>query len=71
MYTVTIPAGNVTNASFEVQINNDNILEQNETFGLAINLSSLPDCITHAGLHQTTVTIVDDDGNSYSTCSYT
>ena len=63
MYTVRIPSGNVTNASFEVKINDDNILEHNETFGLAINLSSLPDYITRvAGLHQTTVTIVDDDG---------
>ena len=60
-YTITVPAGNVT-VSFEVKINNDNILEGNETFSLAINLSALPDCIIHANIHQATVTIVDDDG---------
>ena len=61
-YTITIPAGNVTMVPFEVKINNDNILEGIETFGLAINLSALPDCIIYANIHQATVTIVDDDG---------
>ena len=69
-YTVTIPAGNITSVSFEVKINDDNILEDNETFGLAINSSALPQCISLTGPYRTTVTIVDDDGKSYSTYRY-
>ena len=65
-YIVPIPAGNVTHVSFEVKINNDNIHEGNETFNLTVNLMSLPDFIVQAIPYQTTVIIVDDDGN----CSY-
>ena len=63
-YTVRVSAGAV-NASFDVKINNDNLLEGNETFNLTINLSSLPDCVNHVNPYQATVIIVDDDGSYY------
>ena len=40
LYNVTFPAG-VTSVSFDVMINDDNILEGNETFILTIANSSL------------------------------
>ena len=65
-YIVTIPAG-AANKTFEIKINNDDILEGNETFALAINISSLPNCITLANPNETTVIILEDDGN-VATC---
>ena len=61
-YTVTFPAGQTT-ATFDVPINDDNILEDNENFILTIDETSLPSDVIHfsAG-HNSTVTIVDDDG---------
>jgi len=58
-----IPAGaTMTNESFEIKINNDDLIEGTETFGLAINLSSLPYCISLADPNKTEVIIIDDDG---------
>ena len=57
-YTVTFPAG-ATSASFNVSVNNDYILEDNENFMLTINSLSLPNGITHGDLDQATVIIVD------------
>ena len=59
-YTVTFPAGQTT-ATFNVPINDDNILED-ENFMLTINSYSLPDGVTHGTPNEATVTIVDDDG---------
>ena len=59
-YTVTIPTGQ-TNATFNVPINDDNILEGNENFMLTIGLSLLPDGVLLGDPNQATVTIVDDD----------
>ena len=59
-YTVTIPAGQ-TNATFNVPITDDNILEGNENFTLTINTSSLSNGVTRDDLNQATVTIVDND----------
>ena len=63
-YTVTFPAGQTT-ATFDVPINDDNILEDNENFILTIDPSSLPSNVTIGDPGQATVTIVDDsnDGN--------
>ena len=61
-YQVTILAGNITSVPFDVKIKNDDILEDNETFRLTINISSLPGCINYAVPYQATVVIVDDDG---------
>ena len=58
-YTVTIPAGRIT-ATFNVPINDDNILEGNENFMLTIN-SSLPNGVTRGTPSQATVIIMDND----------
>ena len=59
-YTVTFPAGQTT-ATFDVPINDDNILEGNENFILTIDGTSLPTGITRGSPGEATVTIVDDD----------
>ena len=59
-YTVTIPAGQ-TNATFDIPINNDDILEDIENFTLTINSSSLPTGVTPGDPDVATVTITDDD----------
>ena len=59
-YTVTIPAGS-TNATFNVPINDDDILEDIENFTLTINSSSLPTGVTPGDPDVATVTITDDD----------
>ena len=58
-YSVTFPAG-VTSVPFNIPINDDNILEDNENFTLTIN-SSLPTGVMVDNLSQATVTIVDND----------
>ena len=60
-YTVQFNAGD-TRVSFNVSVNDDNVLEGNETFNLKINASSLPNGVTVDDPGQTTVTIVDNDG---------
>ena len=60
-YTVTFPAGSTT-ATFDVPINDDNILEGNEDFILNIDGASLPTGVTAGSPDEATVTIVDDDG---------
>ena len=59
-YTVTFPAGRTT-ATFDVPINDDNILEGDEDFILTINETSLPTDVTHGSPVEAIVTIVDDD----------
>ena len=59
-YNVTFPAGQIT-VSAEITINDDNILEGNETFTIEIDLSSLPTSVTVGGTSQTTVVIDNDD----------
>ena len=59
-YTVTVPGG-VTNVTFDIAINNDDVYEGNENFMLTINLSTLPTGVTVGNPDQATVTIVDDD----------
>ena len=48
--------------SFNASINDDNVLEDNESFTLTIIESSLPDGVTIGGTAQATVTILDTDG---------
>ena len=57
-YTVTFTAG-MTMASFNVPINDDDILEDDEDFTLTIWSGTLPNRVTHLGSGQSTVTIVD------------
>ena len=59
-YTVIIPAGQ-TNATFDVPINDDDILEGSEDFILTIDDTSLPTNVTRGDPGEATVTIVDDD----------
>ena len=61
-YYVMISAGDTT-ASLNVAINDDNLLENDEEFKLSINKSSLNGRVMLGGLDETTVNIVDDDGN--------
>ena len=61
MYTVTFSAG-VNSSQLSILITDDNILEDDETFNLIINQSSLPDGVVVVDSSQVTVTIVDDDG---------
>ena len=62
LYNVTFSAG-ATNVSFDVIINNDTILENNETFNLTIIGDSLPENVTVGKISQTTVTIVNNGGS--------
>ena len=59
-YTVTIPTGQTT-ATFNVPINDDDILEGDENFILTIDETSLPTGVTRGTPAEATVTIVDDD----------
>ena len=59
-YTVTIPAGQ-TNATFNVSINDDMILEGDENFMLTIDETSLPPDVTRGNTGEATVTIMDED----------
>ena len=61
MYTVTFSAG-VNSSQLTILITDDNILEDDETFNLTVNQSSLPDGVVVGDPSQVTVTIVDDDG---------
>jgi len=60
-YSVMFTAG-MTSVSFDVPINDDNILETNEDFTITINSSSLPNGVTRDSPGAATVTIMDDDG---------
>ena len=46
---------------FNVKINSDNILEENEKFHLTINSIKLPERVIVDDPHNITVTILDDD----------
>ena len=60
-YNIIFPVGE-THFLLNVTIVNDNILENNETFNLTINSSSLPGNVEVGNPGQATVTIRDDDG---------
>ena len=58
---VSISAGS-TSSSFSIDITNDLIQEDNETFNIEIKL--LPNCVSLLlGISSSTVTIIDNDGN--------
>jgi len=59
-YTVMISAGS-DRGSFNVPVNNDNMVEGNENFILTIDMSSLPNEFVLGPVSQTTVTIRDED----------
>ena len=62
MFNVTISSGSLSQ-SFDVDIINDMIQEDNETFNIAIRL--LPSCLSLSlGTSSSTVTIIDNDGTN-------
>ena len=62
VFNVTISAGSMS-SSFDVDIINDMIQEDNETFNIAIRL--LPSCLSLSlGTSSSTVTIIDNDGTN-------
>ena len=65
-YTVQFNVG-VTRVPFSVTLKDDSSKEDNETFTLNINSSSLPNSINIGDHAQTTVTILNDDGK-FSGC---
>lgn len=66
-YTITFPV-NWTQFLLNVTTVNDSTLENNETFTLTINSSSLPINVKPGRFMQATVTIEDDDGNHIILC---
>ena len=64
VFNVTISAGS-TSSSFSIDIINDMIQEDNETFNITIRL--LPSCLSLSlGTSSSTVTIIDNDGTNNS-----
>jgi len=61
-YIPVVFSAGVTSISFDVQIINDDILEQSETFRVSIEPISLPYGITLGSTESAVVTIQDDDG---------
>ena len=59
---MTFPVGMV-NASFNITVINDTVLEDNETFNLIIIKASLPENIILGQFEITKVTIVNDGGS--------
>ena len=60
-FNVAFIAGKIS-ATFNVLINDDDILEENENFYLSIDQTSLPLSVSIDGNDEATVTIVNDDG---------
>ena len=54
------PAGQ-TSASFDITVNDDNILERSETFTIEVDSSSLPSGVSLGGTSQATVAIDNED----------
>ena len=66
VFNVTISAGSVS-SSFSIDIINDMIQEDNETFNIAIRL--LPSCLSLSlGTSSSTVMIIDNDGIYSNKC---
>ena len=68
-YHIVFTAG-MTEAVFNISMNDDDILEETETFNIIINSSSLPNNVTIGGLDEAVVTILDNDGEFYQTEKY-
>ena len=57
-YTTTFPAG-MTTASFAINILNDTVYEESETFDVVIIRSLLPDNVVASKIYTASVTIID------------
>ena len=64
-YTITFLAGQTT-ATFDVPINDDNVIEGNENFMLTIDSSSLPTGLTVGDPGQAAVTIMEEGKEVYT-----
>ena len=62
-YNVTIPAGH-TSVSFNIQITDNDIVEDDKIFSVAISPESLPYLVSRGNPGEAMVTIVSDDGKS-------
>ena len=60
-YTITFSPGSTT-ASFDIAIIDDSVLENEESFTLTIDPSSLPSRVTAGASNSSRVTIMDDEG---------
>ena len=60
-FNLIIPARRIT-FPFSIEIIDDNILEDFETFNLTINSLSLPASVSVTNPDQTTIVIIDNDG---------
>jgi len=49
-------------SAFNIPINDDDLIDSNEMFNIAIEQSSLPDDCTVSAFGSATVEIIDDDG---------
>ena len=65
-YSVIIPAGE-TSGSFEISIIDDQMLENNESFDLNIDINTLPDDVTLGSPDSATMIIINDD-SKYIQC---
>jgi len=65
--SVTIPSGGLF-VSYSVDIIDDTVQEENETFSLTVDLQ--PSClpVNINGDQSFTITIIDDEGNDISVC---
>ena len=63
-HTVRISTG-LTNATFNISINDDIVVERDENFMLTINETSLPTNVTHGTPGEAIVTIANDDGKLF------
>jgi len=57
----------MTEAVCNISVNDNNILEETETFKIIINSSSLPNNVTIGEVGVAVVTILDNDGEFYPT----
>ena len=65
--SVTISSGELV-APFNVNITDDTIQEENETFSITFDLPSSCLPVTVNGDHSFTITIIDDEGNDIPVC---
>ena len=68
-YYIVFTAG-MTEAVFNISVNDNDILEETETFNIVINSLLLPNNVTIGELDEAVVTILDNDGEVYQTVIY-
>jgi len=69
LYNVTFPA-NVTSRLIHIPICDDVVLEEDEEFNISIISNSSPDNVINGNVDQSTIIIVDNDGEYYIYCTY-